>query len=78
MISFLMTLQCFEKYNYDNYYQWTDTELEFHSYNQNENEYNEEMHCNVLQINELMHGGDHFFNLIFCSFNLSTIIFKYS
>jgi hypothetical protein len=56
MISFLMTLQCFEKYNYDNYYQWTDTELEFHSYNQNENEYNEEMHCNALQINELMHA----------------------
>jgi len=56
MISFLMTLHCFKKYNYDNYYQWTDTELEFHSYNQNENEYNEEMHCNVLQLNEVMHA----------------------
>jgi hypothetical protein len=55
MISFLMTLHCFKKYNYDNFHQWTDRELESHSYNQNENEYNEEMHCNVPQLNEVMH-----------------------
>jgi hypothetical protein len=55
MISFLMTLHCFKKYNYDNYYQWTDTEMEFNFFNQSENQYNEEMHCNVLQLSKVMH-----------------------
>jgi hypothetical protein len=55
MIAFLMTLHCFEKYNYDDYYQWTDTEMEFNLNNQSENQYNEELHCNVLKLNEVMH-----------------------
>jgi hypothetical protein len=57
MIAFLMTLHCFKKLNYYNYYQWTDTEIAFNLDNDRVNQYNEEMHCNVLQFNEVMHEG---------------------